>query len=165
MRPKTKKHVLTVMSARRRQIRLEYYPLTDRIGDTSAISSIIGIISSSSRNGIPRSLAPMFPYATSELTKPSKMNYESHHRPQYTFKFQNNVWVVLFDSVLPNKMSKVGEVSLFAEYLTPKFGLDHFTVEMRWCEPVEFTINVSIQSVCLVELLTAGLRHLRQDLY
>ena len=81
IKPNTKKHVLMRMSDYNNQVRCNTHPLRDGIEEFSAMSRTAGIISSSSRNRRPPSVAPTLPYRAISIARMDVNTRSTHYCP------------------------------------------------------------------------------------
>lgn len=90
------------------------------------------MISSSSRNGRPRSVEPILPYAASRRVNPRFMmgSVVTYHCPKHALQLQDQILVFTFQTMSSDELRKLREVALLFQHSAPKLGLRHDAVEV-----------------------------------
>ncbi len=77
------------------------------------------MISSSSKNGNPRSVAPMLPYEVCINTKRHRRaEHVTHDRPQYALQLEDEILVLALQTMPADEVRELRKVSLLLEHFT-----------------------------------------------
>ena len=98
--------------------------------DRSAMSSMIGIRSSSSRKCKPPGEAPTLPWQYVQGEEAENQSISAYDYPEDAFQLVDDFEVLAFETVCANEVGELLEVTFFVQNLATQLGLRYFAVEM-----------------------------------